>query len=151
MSFYSDVFIGLELIGTMLFPRKLEDFAEKAPFVLTGQYDRYLRAAFFYNMEHREPQSTDSPELAQRVAVAVENVKNVARAGIAEIFKAANFQDEMEKKGRGEEIAAEFRDHNVPHEMGTVAEIAAKYGISKSEVRRRKADGTLNELQAKAA
>jgi hypothetical protein len=31
--------------------------------------------------------------------------------------------------------------------MGTVAEIAAKYGISKSEVRRRKADGTLHQLK----
>jgi DNA-binding IclR family transcriptional regulator len=37
----------------------------------------------------------------------------------------------------------QFRDMNKVHEMGTVAEIAQKLDISKSEVRRRKANGTL--------
>jgi DNA invertase Pin-like site-specific DNA recombinase len=41
---------------------------------------------------------------------------------------------------------ATLRKTNQPHEMGTVSEIAIKYGISKSEVRRMKANGTLESL-----
>jgi len=33
-----------------------------------------------------------------------------------------------------------------PSEFGTVAELMAKLGLSKSEVRRRKADGTIEQL-----
>lgn len=40
-----------------------------------------------------------------------------------------------------------FRDMSKPSEFGTIAEICAKYGISKSEARRRKAEGTLHELE----
>ena len=38
---------------------------------------------------------------------------------------------------------AKFRDMNKVHELGTITEIAQKLGISKSEVRRRKSEGTL--------
>jgi plasmid maintenance system antidote protein VapI len=41
---------------------------------------------------------------------------------------------------------AKFLEMSKVHEMGTVAEIAQKLGISKSEVRRRKANNTLCEL-----
>jgi hypothetical protein len=43
--------------------------------------------------------------------------------------------------------AEQFRDMSKPSEFGTIAEICAKYGISKSEARRRKAEGTLHELE----
>jgi hypothetical protein len=45
-------------------------------------------------------------------------------------------------------LVENFKIHlrNRPHEQGTVGEISARMGISKSEVRRRRAAGTLDEL-----
>lgn len=40
------------------------------------------------------------------------------------------------------------KQRNQPHAAGTVAEIAAKYGLSKSEVRRMKREGTLDAALA---
>lgn len=61
-----------------------------------------------------------------------------------------------EKAARAGEVARDrfgrpkhlqhLQQQMAPHEMGTVAEIAERFGISKSEVRRRKAAGTLHEL-----
>lgn len=47
--------------------------------------------------------------------------------------------------------AATFRTMNVPAPEGTVAEIAAKYNVSKSEVRRLKQAGRLHELTLNGA
>lgn len=42
-------------------------------------------------------------------------------------------------------VQTELKDRNKPHELGTVDQIAKRYNISKSEVRRHKAAGTLPE------
>lgn len=41
---------------------------------------------------------------------------------------------------------ASFKDMNKPAPEGTVKELAARYGVSLSEIRRRKQEGTLHEL-----
>lgn len=43
-------------------------------------------------------------------------------------------------------IKSKFRDMHKPSVHGTVAEIAERYGISKSAVRKMRADGTLDQL-----
>lgn len=53
---------------------------------------------------------------------------------------------EQQRKSVSDALKHKFRTMNKPSEHGTVAEIAARYGISKSEVRKRRAAGTLDEL-----
>lgn len=48
-----------------------------------------------------------------------------------------------------ERLRQELRKTNLPSTHGTVKEIAAKYNISLSEVRRMKADGTLDDFISK--
>ena len=43
-------------------------------------------------------------------------------------------------------LAKQHQENSKPTEYGTIAEIAAKYGLSKSEIRRAKAEGKLDEL-----
>lgn len=58
---------------------------------------------------------------------------------------------EEAKEGRAWEHVLAHKERQQPHEMGTVAEIAAKYNISKSEVRRLKAAGQLHTLSKEDA
>lgn len=57
---------------------------------------------------------------------------------------------EREHKEKFQNLVQVQKEAQRPHEMGTVAEIAAKYGISKSEVRRLKAQDALHTLKEKA-
>jgi DNA-directed RNA polymerase specialized sigma subunit len=79
------------------------------------------------------------------VRSALDQAKTFVRWQIQEIFRRAEQDDAEEKKQHLEQVRTELAQRNRPSTAGTVAEIAAKYGISKSEVRRLRADGTLEE------
>lgn len=78
----------------------------------------------------------ETPEVLQML----NRLKSTCRSDINALFEAADKQDKAD-------LIEKLKETNKPHEMGTVSEIAEKFGISKSEVRRRKADGTLHELK----
>lgn len=119
-------------------------------FILTGHYDYELKCALYFQ-HHRKAPSSDADLGDETVIVMLERLKNFIRSIVQGIFDAAARQDQMEQEENRKALLHRLRESNKPHEMGTVAEIAAKYGISKSEVRRRKADGTLHELQKSTA
>lgn len=109
-------------------------------FLLSGQYDLEIKCALFYSRFKTNAVSEDEvnePEILD----ALERFKSVYRQKVQSIFDEADKQDK-------ENLLIKLRSSNTPHEMGTVSEIAAKYKISKSEVRRRKEAGTLHELAA---
>lgn len=67
-----------------------------------------------------------------------------------------DIQDQQHKPARGIQgqqrkttadlVKAKFRDMHKPSAHGTVAEVAARYGVSKSVVRKMRAEGTLDQL-----
>jgi hypothetical protein len=78
--------------------------------------------------------------------VRLENIKANFKHQLQILMDYAFKEDHQERKAAKAVVLEELKANQQPHELGTVAEISAKYGISKSEVRRRKADGTLHEL-----
>jgi DNA invertase Pin-like site-specific DNA recombinase len=91
--------------------------------------------------------ATEADLETPEVLAGLERIKNHFRGVVQEIFRTADEADRQADQARHQEMLNQMRKNQQPHEMGTVAEIAAKYGISKSEVRRRKADGTLEALK----
>lgn len=52
-------------------------------------------------------------------------------------------QKHIDEVNRKRDIEKRLKELSAPHPLGTVAEICEKYSISKSVVRKMKADGTL--------
>jgi hypothetical protein len=145
MSFFlTNVFTGLSIIADCIDFRKPEVVA----FALAGHFDDELLAASFYVAHHKESVG-DEYKTDVRAASNVANIKDHIRAQINHIFREADREEQMARDAAFARVRNELKNRNQPHAQGTVAEIAAKFGISKSEVRRRKADGTLDELFAK--
>ena len=113
--------------------------------VLTGKFDDELLQSFYWAAHNKIPVG-DEYKTDTRVIEFLNRTKERIREDINTVFRIAEEQDNIEKSMKLNVLRKELRESNKPHEMGTVSEIAQKYGISKSEVRRRKADGTLNEL-----
>lgn len=138
-SFTTKMMTGLAVLGDAM---RLSPNAVAA--VITGRLDTELKCALYMRQSLSYPEveaDIDHPE----VLAALERLKEMLRAPIRRAFELEAERIQLEKQ---EERLARFRSANQPHEMGTVAEIAAKYGITKAEVRRRKAAGTLHELRA---
>lgn len=144
MSFLTKVFTGLSITADCIDFRKPEMVA----FALTGKFDDELLAASFYVAHHKEPVA-DEYKTDPRAVSNVENIKGHIRGVIGHIFREADREDTQAREVAMMRLRQELKQSNKPHEQGTVAEIAARYGISKSEVRRRKTDGTLEELFTK--
>ena len=128
--FVKKAMVGLSVMGG----RSIESIA----LIVAGNYDLEIKCAFFQTYFHKSAESLEALEVKE-VLGPLERLKDHYRRGIQEIFEEAAKQDKAE-------LLEQLKETNKPHEMGTVSEIAAKYGISKSEVRRRKADGSLHEL-----
>lgn len=135
VDFQSRVLLGLAVFGD----RSAETLAR----ILVGTHDEDILCAMHFVRTNSVPEALAMVRNEQNLAD-LERFKDGLRQGIAEIFVAAKALDHVA-------LLEELRSHNQPHELGTVAEIAARFGISKSEVRRRKQDGTLNELTQRAA
>jgi Fic family protein len=147
-NYYSKALQGLAVIGT-------SDF-EIVPFILLGHYDHVLKCAA-WSTKNTTPPATEADLDTPEIVELVERIKQSFRKVVEDLFRGAALDDEQQarqerrerqNKARQELVALQnsMKATNKPHEMGTVAEIAEKYGISKSEVRRRKAEGTLHEL-----
>jgi len=136
-----DILVGLSIFADTLDFRNPQTVA----LVLTGHFDDILLKTFFWTGHHREPVGEEYKTDARTVSN-LAYAKERIRSDLQFIFRMAEQEEVMAQKQKFEKIRQELRQSNKPHEMGTVDEIAAKFKISKSEVRRRKAAGTLHEL-----
>jgi hypothetical protein len=131
-----DIFLGLAIFGSSI---GLRD-PSTAAMMLTGRYDETLLKTFFWVTYKREPINEEhrtNAECIQMLKIAKERVRN----DIQYVFRMAE-AEEQESRGKAfDELRNQLRTSNRPHGLGTVAEIATRYGISKSEVRRRKSAG----------
>lgn len=147
-NFMSLAMTGMSLIGQALQFRNQDD-VQVATFIIMGHYDKYLKCASFFTsklkIDGQLPKTEEELEVPE-VLVHVERIKNHIRGLIQQVFREAERYDQAISQAKKEELLAKLRESNKPHTLGTVAEIATKYGMSKSEVRRHKADGTLESV-----
>lgn len=142
LSFLRSAMVGFHAMGT-------SEPIELAA-VLAGLYDHELRCAIYAKTVSDVLSSADalnSPAVTMLLDRFKAWLRSEITAGIkqaaAEIKRAEQQEQAQARLQRMKELAA-------VHPLGTVNEIAEKYGLSKSEVRRRKAAGTLGLLAASA-
>lgn len=121
---------GLQILGIVAGTSMPEDRGTVMGLVLTGSYDNELLAAFS-SAGHTKPQQS------------LDNMKDMIRRGVQRDVQ------RLEEEAR-QVVVDNVKEINKPHPAGTTAEIAQKLGVSKNEVRRMKAAGTLNDALKEA-
>lgn len=146
-SFLEKVFIGLSFLGRTLKPITKEDF-ELIALVLTGHFDDELKCAIYHKFiqlnggDETGVVNYDTPEVQEKL----EEIKSILRARIQNTFKELHYQSEQQKRLDLIKLQVQHKQNKQPSEYGTVSEIAKRYNLSKSEIRRAKTEGRLEEL-----
>ncbi len=133
-NFIAKSMVGMSIVGSMTM--------EQLPSFLTGSYDFDIKCGLFYRQFLRAPETVeelDTPVILEQL----DGLKSYFRRMVQQMIDYAVKENKQEQK---RDAQARMQALNKPHAMGTTAEIAAKYGLSKSEIRRRKAEGTLELL-----
>ena len=114
--------------------------------IIMGKYDLELSCALFYQKNGFNRSDATELEVMEESQEALKRMKNWLRDLLQNAINAEMRQMELEMKQNFANLVAQQKEAQKPHAAGTVSEIAAKFGISKSEVRRLKADGKLDEF-----
>jgi len=111
---------------------------EMSMHVLTGRFDDDIRALLAMNPDISGPFGNTT----------VEVVKERIRQAVQGIFEQADEEERnrriLQQEALRLQLQTEFLQHNQQHPLGTVAQLATKFNVSKGEIRRRKQDGTLD-------
>jgi hypothetical protein len=137
------VWIGMSLIGCAA--SYLSEDIKQWPFILMGNHDRVIKIALYYHVHQVLPTKDEDLE-HEKVLLSLENLKAMVRLAINKALQEEERRLIAQKKMDHENIVREIQSHSAPSSFGTVSEISAKYHISKSEVRRMKAEGTLADF-----
>lgn len=106
--------------------------------VMNGNLDLAICCAFFNTLYQRQPVTADEAICDPIVSERLNSMKAGILSQISKNVKAI-------KNEHKHQVVKAFLESNKPSEHGTVNEIAAKYGWSKSDVRRFKKDGILDQ------
>ena len=136
-NFLTKAFVGLAIIGDSI--GFTESSMRAKASIVMNQSDLELKCALYWQTKKTAAETLEDLETPE-VLQMLNRLKAMCRSDIHALFEAADKEVKAD-------LVAKLKETNKPHEMGTVSEIATKHGISKSEVRRRKADGTLHELK----
>lgn len=136
--------LGLSYIGAMA-DTNPQRSATAMVQILTGEVDETLRHVIVFQgtgNQNATPEELHSEDVTHVLAQIKANTRRI----VQRIFERAAEEDRRERELNLEQVKAELRDSNKPDPLGTVAELAAKYNVSKSEIRRLKAAGELHTL-----
>lgn len=142
----SKVMVGVSIIGQ----------ATNDPIVitqiLTGQFELEIKYAFYY-MEKKELPTSETLEDVNipEVLTAYNKLLDLIRNELTHALRIVEIKNNMSERkqkhidevNRKRDIEKRLRELSAPHPLGTVAKICQKYNLSKSVVRKMKADGTL--------
>ena len=126
------------------------DSVTAATQIIQGDYDIPLKCALYHKTFKKIAKDEAMIEHAE-VLNSLKRVKAHFRDEIQHVFRLIEEAEIAAKKKAKESLINKLKETNKPAEYGTVAEIAARYCISKSEVRRLKQEGKLDEFIAQAA
>lgn len=139
------VLIGLEVIANCMDSSNIFRASNVSASVLVGTHDNVLLQTFYF-VANKKMVSDEEYKTDVLTVDKLNNFKSQIRMSIQLIIDREGLRHQEKIALSQQLVRHELRKSNMPHELGTVSEIATKYGISKSEVRRRKADGTLEEF-----
>jgi hypothetical protein len=131
-SYLTETMVGLSIIGS--------NDIQAVTFLVMGQYDSQLKHAIFHALNKKFATSEEDLNMPN-VIDAVERIKRLKRFEIADILREAERLDKDEAKLYQERRMKEL---NSPSKHGTVSEICERYKLSKGEVRKMRAEGTLD-------
>lgn len=126
---HSHVMTGMLVLGKLYSPDPDEQ-ANAIAHVLMGQYDDALEAAFVY---------THGDEGKGMAAALKEEYRQTLQKAIDD--EATRLEQEKQQ-----EACEQFMGNQEPHTLGTTAELAERYNVSKKQIRKMKQDGTLQEF-----
>lgn len=112
------------------------------PLILSGEFDITIKASLYYKEFNKKPESLEELNSNTLISDYLEKLKNVIR----EKIKLSVYQHTQKEKNRKSGGAIKMQELNKTSEFGTIAEIAEKYNLTKSKVRRMKKDGTLADF-----
>ncbi|MBI6725675.1 hypothetical protein YA0089_18890 [Pseudomonas viridiflava] len=128
--------------------------------VLMGHHDHAL-SVFIYHRHHQKLPKSAEDLKDEHVITVLDRFKTMYRTAVQEIFNMADRHDALdsyrreqeadrqkkrEKKATEKKTADAFKSMSKPDPMGTVAELAERYNVSLSVVRKLKREGRLHEL-----
>lgn len=135
---------GMSIIACAIDPKTPEDFGSISALILTGHYDLPIKAAAYYRIVGKVYETEEELNRPD-VITFLDGLKAMVRNTIEFIFTDADEQLKNESKESFDNLRKKLCESNKPHVQGTVAELAQKLGVSKSEVRRMKTEGTLEK------
>jgi len=138
------VFRGMHILGTCL-DAVNENTALLSSFVLMDKYDKELKYFLYWRETKKYPQTEEEVNTSATLE-ALERIKGFIRHGIQEAIQHEIRLTEYGKKHVFNQMLAEMKDSSKPHPLGSVAQLAERFNISKSEVRRMRTAGTLSNF-----
>jgi hypothetical protein len=144
MSEASSLFFGLSVIKAVVYPETAEDYT-MISHVVTGAYKDDIMLALKSSVNQKPELLLNGESVEQRVQMAYDRLIQTAKSLLIDLLFLYEKDVQQQQEQKVASVKAELATRNQVSEFGSVAEIAAKYNISKSEVRRLKAAG---ELQA---
>ena len=106
--------------------------------ILVGTSDLEIKCGLYFYLKSKSAIYMNDLEIPE-ITLALERFKDFIRREIKHLFEEHSEYKKLK-------LLEKLQTTNQPHASGTVAEIASKYGLSKSEVRCRKLDGTLDSF-----
>lgn len=134
--------------GITLFAKVSDGHLRDVPDIISGSMDQPILCAFHYFEFGRAPVSKadlDQAILKSKLDIWKQVLANKVLEHIGWFGATDTRTPWISPTPNKPKTPPVVLSSNKPHELGTVNEISVKYGISKSEVRRRKQDGTLQE------
>ena len=135
---------GLNIIKSVVNTSDPTSFGLHSVKLLTGEYDRYIKAVGLHQLTGNIFEKDEELEVPE-VLNYVERIKQMVRNMIQNMFVQEAEDFKQQQKHELGALKKKLSESNKPHSQGTVAELATKLGVSKSEVRRMKTDGTLEK------
>lgn len=135
MTTIHDAFIGLSVIGNAFG----KDGPEVWPFILSGHYDKELKAAFHIRTRGVDVElNLEDEGLNAHLNVFKRQIRNAVQG----IIDAAVREEAANAVKLRQQI---MNNLHSPSEFGTIAELVEKTGLSKSQIRKMKREGTLEQ------
>ncbi len=136
---------GFILIDSIFHLRNIEELPE----LLLGNLDVKIKSAFFFKEHCRKASSLEELNSCTASQQSLDNLKQMVRGHLQIAANQAARREERNEFYRKQEAkktaARSFKAQHKASDLGTVSEIAGKYGLSKKKVRELKRDGKLEE------
>jgi hypothetical protein len=114
------------------------------PFILNGQCDHEISVALFYKQHDKLPTEDDLKN--EWVLSALDKMKSVLRGHIQKEIDSLTPASDLRESPTGFPYIKTNMNIHAQAPEGTVSELAEKYNLSKSCIRKMKKEGRLSEL-----